>query len=277
MKNSSSAPHDVEAFQARLIEVTERLPKKLRQCADYIAAHSDKIAVSTVSELAEGAGVQPSAFIRFCQVMGFSGYSELQRIFRNRHAQQWPDYATRLKNLKENGDNSPSALLAEFVEAGRISLENLVNQVDPEDLSRAVLALSGASVIHVIGMSRAYPVASYLSYAFEKMSIPAILHDKVGNIDHRHAIRPGDVLLTISFAPYTKTTVDLLHFAKNQGNQVVSITDSINSPFHQAGATVLRVSEVDVGAFRALAATLSLATSLAVAVGAKRKYAINRK
>lgn len=277
MKNSSSAPHDVEAFQARLIEITDRLPKKLRQCADYVAAHSEKIAVSTVTELAEGAGVQPSAFIRFCQAMGFSGYSELQRIFRNRHAQLRPDYTTRLQNLKEKGDNSPSALLAEFVEAGRLSLENLVNQVNPDDLSRAVLALSGASVIHVVGMSRAFPVASYLSYAFEKMHIPAILHDNIGNINHHYALRPGDVLLTISFAPYTKETVDFLHFAKEQGNQIISITDSLNSPFHQVGATVLRVSEVDVGAFRALSATLSLATSLAVAVGAEHKVTSNRK
>lgn len=277
MKNSSSAPHDVEAFQARLIEVTERLPKKLRQCADYVAAHSDRIAISTVSELAEGAGVQPSAFIRFCQVMGFSGYSELQRIFRDRHSRQWPDYATRLENLRATGDNSPSALLAEFVEAGRASLENLVSQVATQELSRAVLALSGASVIHVVGMSRAYPVASYLSYAFEKMEIPAILHDSVGNIDHRHSILPGDVMLSISFAPYSKATVELLQFANAQGNQIISITDSINSPFHQLGATVLRVSEVDVGAFRALVATFSLATALAVAVGTSRENAQNRK
>ncbi|NOX41627.1 MAG: RpiR family transcriptional regulator, partial [Alphaproteobacteria bacterium] len=37
------------------------------------------------------------------------------------------------------------------------------------------------------------------------------------------------------------------------------------------GATVLMVSEVDVGAFRALSATLSLAITLAVAVGTNRK------
>ncbi|HBN49840.1 MAG TPA: RpiR family transcriptional regulator, partial [Thalassospira sp.] len=35
----------------------------------------------------------------------------------------------------------------------------------------------------------------------------------------------------------------------------------------------LAVSEVDVGAFRALSATLSLAISLAVAIGAKRDRA----
>ncbi len=273
MTNHPTAPHNVDAFQARLIEVSDRLPKKLRQCADYVAAHSDKIAVSTVAEMAEGAGVQPSAFVRFCQVMGFSGYSEMQRIFRHRHVQQWPDYATRLENLRAAGDDSPSALLAEFVDAGRTSLENLANQVQTEDLTRAVMALSGASVIHIIGLSRAYPVACYLSYAFEKMNIPAILHDTAGNFDRRHSILPGDVLLAISFAPYTTETIELAEHAHAQGNRIIAITDSLNSPFHTLGATTLRVSEVDVGAFRALSATLSLAITLAVSVGANRKHA----
>ena len=274
MKNSSSAPHDVEAFQARLIEVTERLPKKLRQCADYVAAHSDRIAISTVSEMAEGASVQPSAFIRFCQVMGFSGYSEMQRIFRDRHSRQWPDYATRLENLRATGDNSPSALLAEFVEAGRASLENLVSQVATEELSRAVLALSGASVIHVVGMSRAYPVASYLSYAFEKMDIPAMLHDGVGRLDHRHAVRSGDVLIAITFPPYSSDTLELAKYAADKSCPVVAITDTINNPLREFGALTLAVPEVDFGNFRSLSAALTLSIALTVAVGTEQQKKI---
>ncbi len=51
--------------------------------------------MSTVAEMAEAAGVQPSAFMRFCQIMGFSGYSEMQRLFRESYVGGWPDYSTR--------------------------------------------------------------------------------------------------------------------------------------------------------------------------------------
>jgi DNA-binding MurR/RpiR family transcriptional regulator len=69
-------PTTIEAFEDRLLEISESLPKRLRQCAHYVAANKDRIAVSTVAEMAEGAGVQPSAFMRFCQILGFSGFSE---------------------------------------------------------------------------------------------------------------------------------------------------------------------------------------------------------
>jgi len=273
----SEPPGSLEEFQNRLVEITDSLPKRLRQCADYVASNIDIIAVSTVADLSKAAGVQPSALIRFCQLMGFSGYSQMQRMFRGTFTQRWPDYATRLAALRANGEGSPSALLAEFVDAGRASLENLARLNEPDMLERAVAMIARAPMIHIIGLSRAFPVAAYLAYALERMDVPAMLHGKFGNLDHRHAILPCDVLVAITFAPYTQETLDLAKFAQAQGSDVVAITDAINSPLHQLGATALTVSETDVGSFRALTAPLSLAITLAVAVGARRDPNGSRK
>ncbi len=266
----TEAPGSIEEFQARLVEISETLPKRLLQCADYIALNTDRIALSTVAELSAAAGVAPSAFMRFCQMMGFSGYSEMQRMFRETYKHRWPDYTTRLENLRAAGGDSPSALLAEFVEAGRASLSNLATTTDPALLERAVDLLVKARMIHIIGLRRAFPIASYLTYAFEKMEIPTMLHDGVGNFNHRSALRPGDALIAITFAPYTQDTIDLARHAAEAGHDVVAITDALNSPLHRIGTLSLMVSELDVGAFRSLSASLSLALALSVAVGARR-------
>ncbi|VAW19757.1 Predicted transcriptional regulator of the myo-inositol catabolic operon [hydrothermal vent metagenome] len=263
-------PNSMEEFQARLVQITPALPKRLRQCADYVAINTDRIAVSTVAELSSAAGVQPSAFMRFCHLMGFSGYSQMQRMFRENYAQRWPDYATRLENLRANGGETPAALLAEFIDAGRSSLENLASSIDAATLDMAATSLARAPMIHIIGLRRAFPVATYLAYSFEKMNVPAMLHDKVGNLDHRHAIKPDDALIAITFAPYTKETLDLATFASAQKSPLIAITDALNSPLHNLGAMILTVHEVDVGAFRSLSAPLSLAITLAVAVGSQR-------
>ena len=272
--SDQTAPVSLEEFNHRLAEISETMPKRLRQCAEYVAQNTDRIAVSTVAELSEGAGVQPSAFMRFCQLMGFTGFSEMQKIFRETYAQKWPDYATRLENLRATGDDSPSALLAEFVEAGRLSLENLASSISPESLEQVVRILANAPMIHIVGFRRAFPVASYLSYAFEKMDIPSVLHDGVGKLNPRHAIRKGDVVIAITFAPYSQETIDLATYARGVGCEVVAITDTMSSPLRKIEASVLAVSEVDVGAFRALSATISLAISVAVAVGARRDGAM---
>ncbi len=263
-------PATVEEFRLRLALITEDLPRRLRQCADHIAAHMDRIAVSTVAELAAGADVPPSALMRFCQILGFSGFSDMQKLFRDAYAPGWPDYSTRLRNLKEGGAGSPSALLAEFIEAGRLSLEALANSADEAALAQAVHLLARADTLHVVGLRRAFPVATYLAYVFEKMEVPAMLHDGVGRLDHRFALRANDAVLAITFAPYSEETIALAQDARDRGLPVVALTDRLTSPLARSADAVLTVSEVDFGAFRSLSATIALAMTLAVAVGSAR-------
>ena len=196
------------------------MPKRVRQCADYVAENTDRIAVSTVSQLAQEAGVQPSAFMRFCQVLGFTGFSEMQRLFRDSFKQAWPDYTTRLQNLQEGHADDPSVLLADFAEAGRVSLERLLVSVDHENLNASVDLLAKAPVIHLIGYRRAFPVVSYLAYAFEKMAIPAILHDGVGQLNAAHSIRKGDAVVAVTFAPYSAETIELVAASKDLGRML---------------------------------------------------------
>ncbi|MGU3576091.1 MurR/RpiR family transcriptional regulator [Brucellaceae bacterium C25G] len=267
-------PENIKEFETRLLEISPALPKRLKQCADFVAANQDRIAVSTVAEMAEGAGVQSSAFMRFCQILGFSGFSEMQRLFRNSYAGGWPDYNTRLHHLRESASGSTAALLAEFAEAGRTSLESLLATIDTEALEGAKHILSQARVIHIVGLRRAFAVASYLTYALEKMEVPAMLHSSVGRLETPHAIREGDVLLAISFSPYSAETIDLTEQIVARNIPVVAITDTIVSPLCRIAKHSLLVSEVDFGAFRSLSATLCLAMTLAVAVGGNRQEGV---
>jgi DNA-binding MurR/RpiR family transcriptional regulator len=160
--------------------------------------------------------------------------------------------------------------LAEFIEAGRSSLEALAKTADEAALSRAVDLLAAAETVHVVGLRRAFPVATYLAYVFEKMSVPAMLHDGVGKLDHRFALRKGDAMLAITFAPYSEETLALAQDATARGLPVVALTDRLSSPLARVSDAVLTVEEVDFGAFRSLSATIAMAISLAVAVGSVR-------
>jgi DNA-binding MurR/RpiR family transcriptional regulator len=263
-------PATVSAFLQQLALEREELPARLRQCAEYVLANSDRIAFATVANFAAGAGVQPSALIRFCQYMGFSGFSDMQSMFRTQIQPGLSSYSARIENLKSQGAGTPSAILAEFVDSGMASLDQLSLTVDNNSLNQSVKALSEANLLHIVGFRRAFPVASYLTYAFEKLQVPAILHDGSGRIQHVHAIQPGDAMVAITFEPYTIDTVELAKSAADRGLTVVAITDSPKSPLNGDPFLTLRVSEIDYGAFRSLTASLALALSIAVSVGAYR-------
>jgi DNA-binding MurR/RpiR family transcriptional regulator len=268
-------PATVEEFSTRLDSLQGILPRRLQQCADHVARHLDSIALSTVAEVARAADVPPSALMRFCQIMGFSGYAEMQRLFRRALIQPAPDYATRLKNLKTSGAGQPAALVAEFVEAGRISIEGLARDLDETKLDQAVTLLSTARMIHLAGFRRSFPVASYLAYVFDKLGLPAMLHDGVGGLAQGAAMQPGDALLAITFAPYADETLALIRNARATGLVVVCLTDPqggpLTTPLTRLADTVLTVTEVDFGAFRSLSATIALALALAVAVATRRE------
>lgn len=264
------APETVDAFLDRVQQSRGRLPKRLQQCADHVATHADRLAFSTVARIATDAGVPASAVIRFCQLMGFSGFAALQRLFRDALPKGLPDYATRLASLKAAPDHAPSSLLAEFVDSGRLSLEALARDIDEMALDQAVTCLSNAATIHLVGLRRSFPVVVYLAYVFEKLGVPALLHDGTGGLDRRAALGPDDVLLVVSFAPYSAETLALAQTATAKGLPVIALSDSRDSALSRLATTILTVTEVDFGAFRSLSATIALALSLAVAVAARR-------
>ncbi len=90
-------------------------------------------------------------------------------------------------------------------------------------------------------------------------------------LDHRFALRPGDAVLAITFAPYSEETIALARDARDRGLPVVALTDLPSSPLARVSSAVLMVPEVDFGAFRSLSATIAMALSLAVAVGTARE------
>jgi DNA-binding MurR/RpiR family transcriptional regulator len=268
---TAPAPTSIEELMARLHAIGGQLPRRLQQCADHVAAHSDHIALSTVAQFAADAGVPPSAMMRFCQVIGFTGYTEMQRLFREALSTRLPDYATRLARLKEGPAGHPAQLLAEFVEAGRLSMEALARDIEETTLDQAVGCLSAARVIHLVGFRRSFPVTAYLAYVFQKLDVPSVLHDGIGGLDRRIALRSGDAMLAVTFHPYSDETVALMRLARAEGVPVVALTDPPGAGLTGMADIVLGVTEVDFGAFRSLSATIALALALALAVAARRE------
>jgi DNA-binding MurR/RpiR family transcriptional regulator len=263
------APGSVDELRIRILGIEGRLPKRLRQCARFVLENPERIAVSTVAELAEASGVRPSAFVRFCQAVGFSGFSEMQRLFRGSYTQRWPDYATRLDRLRSRG-GSQANLLGDFIEAGHKSLNLLSEMSDVQAFEQAVLTLKDASGIHVIGLRRSFPVAAYLAYMLDRMMVPVALQSAAGGVLTSGTTRPGDVLIAISFSPCSEETLAIARQAQERSVQVIGITDVMEGPISEIAQVVLAVSEVDVGAFRSMSATLALVAALAIAVGTAR-------
>ncbi|MCQ8239306.1 MurR/RpiR family transcriptional regulator [Rhizosaccharibacter radicis] len=276
---AADIPRDFKSLRALIVARRPMLPKRLLQVADFAVDHPQEIAFARVADLATQAGVQPSTLVRFAQTLGYSGFSDLQAVFRAHARQRWPDYRERLHTLSEPdeerapGGHDPLRMLHGFVHASRVSLDHLEQTIDGAALEQAVRILAGARTLCLAGTRRVYPVMLYLLYALRKLGIRTELLDNAGGLAQRQTelLGAGDVVLAVSFTPYAAETLDLSTLAARRGVDVVAITDSPFSPLTQVASCWLEVAETDHAGFRALSATFALATMLAVSVAERRE------
>jgi DNA-binding MurR/RpiR family transcriptional regulator len=267
----TAPPTNVTELLNRLDDITERLPKRLKQCAAFTRRHLHLIAVSTVSEMARSCEVAPSVYMRFCQTLGFSGFTEMQALFRAQYTEFRPNYEERLASLHLTGQVQTGRLLADFAEAGHKSLLSLGNTVTSDCMDRIAQGMAEARVVHLVGLRRAYTVVSCLAYLLEKLRVPVMLHSGSGMLAQEGSILPGDVLFAVSYAPFSKETIEMSEAVSQRGITVYGLTDSDRFPIKSWAREVMIAREDEVAGFRSLNASITLVTALALAIKTKQE------
>lgn len=275
MPDITSPPRDFAALKALIAERAAGLPKRLTQIACYAVDNPDEIAFGTVSSIAAQADVQPSALVRFSQAMGYQGFSDMQEVFRSRLRDRILNYGERLEQLRAHAQEAskPTLILQGFCDASAKSIASLGDRIDPEALDLAVERLAAARTIYLLGLRRSYPIASYMAYAFGKLGVRAILVDAVGGLAAEQITFSAaeDAVLAISFAPYASETIQLARDAAGRRVPVIAVTDSPFSPLAQLADCWIEVSEANFEGFRSMAAALTLAMTLTVAIAERRQ------
>ncbi len=248
------------------------LSNRLQQVARYLLDHPDTVAFGTTATIAAGAGVHASALVRFANAFGFSGFSQMQQLFKDRLVQTGPDYQSRIAAVKQD-DSVPTAqaglmYLQQINAANERAMQQLTEELDPQLLTQACELLAQARIIHLQGARRAYPVASYASYLLSNTGLAVQLLDGVGYMQQAalNLVRSEDVILAISFAPYAPETQLAINRAKAAGAKVIVITDSRLSPLAAEADVTLLVREAEVHSFRSLNASMNLIQALVLAL-----------
>lgn len=249
---------------ARFAELSDRL----QVIARYLLDHPQHIALATAASLAQDAGVHASALVRFANAFGFSGFSELQQLYKQQLRAAQPDYQQRIAAVVHD-DSVPSnaaglSYLQQIQHTNQQALEQLCQSLDGALLQQASALLAKARLVHLQGARRAFPVVSYASYLLGNTGLAVHLFDGTGYMQQSamNLIGADDVLLAVSFAPYASETQSVVQRAQAVGCKVILLTDSRVSPLYQSADVALLVREADVHSFRSLTASMSLVQAI---------------
>jgi DNA-binding MurR/RpiR family transcriptional regulator len=274
-KSAAAYPETYDQLEKAIIEQFPSLSKRLQQIASHALDNPSELALETIAAVSQRAGVQPSSLIRFAKVFGFSGYSDMQRVFRLRLTDAMPDYKERLKSLNGNeaqGEEAKdvNALLEQFVEADVVGLRRLQqNKRLGTLLDQSFKLITDSETVYVVAHRRSFPIACYLAYALSQMNVRNVLVDGVGGMFMQqvgHATS-RDVIIAISSKAYSPDVAQVVREAKQRGVKIIAMTDSPLSPLAEHADVSLEVQQAAVGLFRSLAVTMTLAVTLIVGLG----------
>jgi DNA-binding MurR/RpiR family transcriptional regulator len=257
-----------EELARHITDTYPELPDRLQGIARFVLGNPDAIALSTVAQIAQEVGVPPSAVIRFANAVGYSGFSEMQRIYRERLVARSATYRERIEQLRRTGGDQ-GHVLPQLVDSSIRELERLREHLDPRRLRAAAELVLEAETVFLLAQKRAFPVAAYLAYGLAQLEFRALLLDSVGGMLRQQAgmVGKGSVLIAASFRSYTQEVVDAAQAAHTAGAAVIAITDQPVSPLVRFARVALLVGDDPTVQFRSLVAPLCAAQALVMALG----------
>jgi DNA-binding MurR/RpiR family transcriptional regulator len=259
-----------EALRTRIRSRFETLSPHLQRIARSALEQPNDFALRTTVSIAGDLAVQPSTLIRFAKEFGYSGFSEMQRIFRHRLIEGAADmreqvYATQAARPPAD----LAALLNASIDALAASLDELRRTVSTDDLAAAVSMLEHADHIHIAGLRRSRAIATYFAYGLARSERQCSLLDFGGGMASQQVanMKSGDLLVAIAFPPYSEPVVDAVVDCHLSGKPVLALTDSPQSPLARHARLAFFVDNASTGQYRPISGAIALVQTLVSGLG----------
>ncbi|MGG2089010.1 MurR/RpiR family transcriptional regulator [Priestia aryabhattai] len=253
--------------------IAEQMPtmsKSNLRIAKYILENPNTVPFLTGDKLAKITEVSPATVVRFSTFLGYSGYPELQQYMQN-SAQQQLTTTERLKISKEVYDDQDQSVYDIFLD-DISNIRSTLDRLDIKVFKSAVESLTKAKRVYIVANRSATALGVFLQYYLQFLLEQVELIHSIENVSERiFDLNEDDVVIGISFARYTKSTLKVLSYAKEKEATTVAITDNLLSPLIPYADIPLTASSQMPTFIDSFVAPLSLINALIISVGKEKE------
>lgn len=255
-------------LQQGFARVADRLTGSHRRLADFMARAHQDVAFLSAAEVGRRTGVSPATVVRFARTLGFSGYPELQGSLQSAMKAE----VSGLQRLHKTAVHSAGErwVLREVVETDIRNLQETLRRTPEETFREAVHVLASAPAVHVVGLRSSHALALYLAFFLGMIrNNVRCLQAGFGNLPEQLVdVRPGDVVLGITFRSYTRETLEILRVIGEVRPRLLVITDSLVFPLAGKTDVILSVATEHPSFLESSVPALALINALISAVAA---------
>ena len=197
------------------------LTKSEKKVADFILNSGKTIIYSTMSDIKKNTKVGDATIIRFCQKIGFSGFSDLKiEIAKEDFSQK-----------KEHPNSLTEALYS------------TIRLLDEEKLNEAIKMITQSKNIYIFGVGSSGNTSLDLENMFLRVGVQAkAVLDPHFQAQVASLLTVNDLVIIFSLSGKTKDTYDSLKIAKKNGAKIIAITNYIHSPIGKSADLVLQTA-----------------------------------
>jgi len=206
-------------------EKYDQLTKGMKRVADLLLADPTAFAARSAKTVGESIGVSETMIIRFCNALGYQGYSELQQEIRE---VIYDIRTAKWSNDGKESDQSPYSF-KQIMRWDQTNIENTLNHMNPEDMDAAVSKIVDADAVLVAGLHAAFPMAHWFTFALDLLKKNCQLYRPEFST-HLGGFTDQSVLVVFSFYRYSLHPIRLAEKAKEKGLFVIAFTDTTIAP-----------------------------------------------
>jgi DNA-binding MurR/RpiR family transcriptional regulator len=207
------------------------LTRAERQLATHILSHYPVAALGSITQLAKAALVSTPTVVRLAQKLGYKGYPDFQNSLR-------AEVETMLvsplaKHDRWAGGVPDTHILNRFADAVVSNLQATLGQIDHAEFDAAASLLADpARRVFAMGGRITHAMADYFT------SLMKVVRPEVTLLSDSSSTWPpalldmsqGDVLLVFDIRRYENAVLQVAEMAKEQGAEIILITDRWVSP-----------------------------------------------
>lgn len=244
----AEAPIDFDQLCILLAQKVPGLSPQLARAATLIEPNVEDFALLPLRELASRFGLPIATFSRLARALDFDSFAALRRVCANQ-LRQPGGFSQRVGLLGTPGNGTPSD--SERIGSSLLGhLQSMFTRCGDDELDAAARLLHSARRIHPFAARSGVALAHtfcYIAQLFDDRIVPIYGIGDTLNDGLRH-VGPEDVVLAMTFDPYTRPVVEGLYCAHERGARIIYLTDSPLAPGHEL-ADVLLVAPVEIPSF----------------------------
>jgi DNA-binding MurR/RpiR family transcriptional regulator len=247
----------------------DRLTQSQKRIAEYIVDHPDRVAFSTVDQMAGQLGVNPSTIVRFTYRLGLKGFPDLQERTRQLVRGQL-SAASEIVNENSVLVHLEGTAFGTSLGQDLQNLRRTISAIKAEDLQRASDMIAAARQVYVVGAFNAYSVAFFLGLALDRIrgNTTVWSGDMTLQASQSLDLGPQDCLIAFTSAPYAVSTQRAAQVAKEARAGVIAVTDTPISAVGQIADVILAAASTGAGLQNSFVAAMAVANALLNGVAA---------